>query len=354
MIRHLTRSGFLGLTLLSVFATVAPAQVDPINDPFAVRPGLPAPNYEKVRDQALSWLADQDVDAAIAEAATELWRDTGSLPSGSELIDRLAQTFALGDPRASDLVEQCSKPREQLVLSPQDWLRDEQTPPLERNNLRLLLGRWLTHERMFDEAAEELADLKPEDVVDPASLLFFQGVVHHRLLNASQGLDSLDRLMTDVEEVPQRYRSVAELMVADLQGLEDDSLDHITRRMEDIRRRLDLGRAGKKVRGIEDGVIASLDKMIEELEKQQQDQQSSGSNGSNQSSQPAPDSRIMGGNGPGDVDRRDIGAEDGWGNLPAKQREEAMQAIGKEFPSHYRDVIEQYFRRLASEESSPE
>jgi hypothetical protein len=26
-----------------------------------------------------------------------------------------------------------------------------------------------------------------------------------------------------------------------------------------------------------------------------------------------------------------------------------LQQIGREFPSHYRDVIEQYFRRLASE-----
>jgi hypothetical protein len=37
--------------------------------------------------------------------------------------------------------------------------------------------------------------------------------------------------------------------------------------------------------------------------------------------------------------------------LPAKEREEAMQQIGKDFPSHYREVIEQYFRKLASEES---
>ena len=29
--------------------------------------------------------------------------------------------------------------------------------------------------------------------------------------------------------------------------------------------------------------------------------------------------------------------------------EAALQQIGKEFPSHYRDVIEQYFRRLAGQ-----
>ena len=52
-----------------------------------------------------------------------------------------------------------------------------------------------------------------------------------------------------------------------------------------------------------------------------------------------------------DVDR-DIGRGTGWGNLPDKDREKAMQEIGREFPSHYREVIEEYFRRLAAEESA--
>ena len=49
--------------------------------------------------------------------------------------------------------------------------------------------------------------------------------------------------------------------------------------------------------------------------------------------------------------KRRIGAESGWGDLPEKQRQEVLQQIGREFPAHYRDVIEQYFRRLAAEGS---
>ena len=59
----------------------------------------------------------------------------------------------------------------------------------------------------------------------------------------------------------------------------------------------------------------------------------------------------MGGKGPGEVTKKNIGSESGWGNLPPKEREQAMQQIGRDFPSHYRDVIEQYFRRLAAEGS---
>ena len=60
----------------------------------------------------------------------------------------------------------------------------------------------------------------------------------------------------------------------------------------------------------------------------------------------------MGGKGPGEVTKRNIGSKSGWGDLPPKEREEAMQQIGRDFPAHYRDAIEQYFRRLATEEEN--
>jgi hypothetical protein len=148
---------------------------------------------------------------------------------------------------------------------------------------------------------------------------------------------------------------VAKLMQEDLRQLKEDSLDHIARRMDDVRRRLGLGRGDQKVRNVEDGVIKSLDKLIKDLEDQQRRQQQQASSGSgSQPSQPAPDSRILELKGPGEVAKKNIGDKDGWGNLPPKQREDDMQQIGREFPSHYRDVVEQYFRNLAGKNSGQE
>ena len=218
-------------------------------------------------------------------------------------------------------------------------------------NLRLLYARWLVHESLFDEAQEQLSGLAPADVVAPASLLFYQSVVYHALLNKESGLKSLGELLAGAEASPRRYVALARLMQEDLKGLQDDTLDHIARRMDDIRRRLDLGRAGPKVRKEEDGVIQSLDKMIKKLEEQQRECQAGGNANSIRSSNPARDSLPMGGKGPGEVTKKDIGSGSGWGDLPPKEREEAMQQIGRDFPSHYRDAIEQYFRRLAAEGS---
>lgn len=61
------------------------------------------------------------------------------------------------------------------------------------------------------------------------------------------------------------------------------------------------------------------------------------------------DSRIAGASGAGDVDRKRIERQDGWGNLPPAERQEALQQIGQELPTHYREAIEAYFRKLATE-----
>jgi hypothetical protein len=232
-------------------------------------------------------------------------------------------------------------------------LADAGTSPFERNNLRLLYGRWLVQSAFFDEALQQLESLQPADVVDPAGLLFYQSVVDHRLLKKEAGLEALSRLLEPGHDIPRRYLSVARLMQSDLSPLQDESLDHIARRMDDIRRRLDLGRAGTRVREVEDGVIKSLDKLIEELEKEAAAAAAAAAQGAGNLAplSPAQDSTPMGGKGPGHTVQKDIGHQSGWGDLPPHKRQEAMQQIGKEFPSHYRDVIEQYFRTLAAEES---
>ena len=66
-----------------------------------------------------------------------------------------------------------------------------------------------------------------------------------------------------------------------------------------------------------------------------------------QQSQPA------GAQGKGEVDEKDVGDASGWGNLPPAQRQEALQSITKDLPSHYREVIEAYFKRLANSPTRP-
>ncbi len=96
------------------------------------------------------------------------------------------------------------------------FLSDDKTPAVERNNLRLLYGRWLVQEKLIDEALDQLEPLQPDQVADPASLLFYQAVVYHRTLKKKPGLDNIAKLLEREQEIPRRYASVAKLMQADL------------------------------------------------------------------------------------------------------------------------------------------
>ena len=60
------------------------------------------------------------------------------------------------------------------------------------------------------------------------------------------------------------------------------------------------------------------------------------------------DSRIAGGSGAGNVEKKDLGDDDVWGNLPPAERKEALQRISRDLPTHYRDAIEAYFRKRAT------
>jgi hypothetical protein len=231
------------------------------------------------------------------------------------------------------------------------WLANSEMHPFARNNMRLFLARWLVQEGFYDEAISWMNGLKTDDVVAPDALLFYRAVAYHRLVQADLADAAVSQLLQRQQELPIRYQKLATLMQQDLAGLEDESLDHISRRMEDIRRRLAQGRSDERVQEIETGVIESLDKLIKQAEDQMQQRQASasGPSGGQPGQMPMDDSRLAPIKAPGEVERRDIGQGTGWGDLPDKEREKALQGIGREFPSHYREVIEEYFRRLAAE-----
>lgn len=329
--------------------------------PAPPKPKLPPiPKWERpevadVRAKVFAWLDGKNVDAATRAKVEQIWSFDPKQVSGTELLVRVAASYGVADQEARKLVEVCSHPRIDFIPPSFPWLLDPKTDKFMADNLRLLYGRWLAHELLYDETLEMLAGLNAGDVADPASLLFYQSVVYHFFLDQDNGLRTIDGLLLSPEHTPRRYVALASLMREDLKALKDDSLDHIARRMRDVQRRLDLGTAGRKVRTVEDGIVESLDKLIKKLEEQQQQGGGGGGAGGNniRSSSPAPDSRIIGGKGQGEVTKRDIGAASGWGNLPPKEREEALQAIGRDFPSHYRDKIEHYFRKLASETEEP-
>lgn len=306
------------------------------------------PTASEVRADLQKWLDAQKLDEAAQLQVEALWPPEAG--DKVDVLDRLTAVLAAVDKEARDVVDFCRQIRSRPGLPVFSILEDSQAPPLLRNNLRLLYGRWLAQNELYDESLEQLDGLQADNVADPAALLFYRGVAHHRLLQKKECLPVLEKLLENEELLPRRYLTLAQLMESDIKPLQPDSLDEVERLMDNVQRRLRLGRAGTRVRTEEDKIVEKLDKMIEEMEEQMKKQQqkgSSGKPGGQNPAQPMQDSMPGTQSGPGDVDQRAIGNTDGWGNLPPKEREEILQEITKDLPAHYRNVIEEYFRRLA-------
>ncbi|MEX2174437.1 MAG: hypothetical protein WD872_08745 [Pirellulaceae bacterium] len=340
------RLALLGLALVACCTTSASADVDELER----RATWSLPSTADVKAKLDDFLAGKDLGETERLKLEALWPDEAAAIDPHELLDRLAASLAVVEPRAIEVVNQCQQ--DAAVLPPPRFalLEDPAAPAFVRDNLRLLYGRWLAQHHLVDESLEYLKDLRPENVADPVSLLFYQAMGHHRLLAKVPCLKSVGLLLEHESQIPTRYATLAKLMEADIKPLETDSLDEIARLMDDIRRRLELARAGKTVRDEEEQVIAKLEKMIDELEKQrQQQQQQAGNQGGSQPSNPLQDSQAAQARGAGEVDPKNLGKKDGWGNLPPKERQEVMQQIGRELPAHFRETIEEYFKRLAQD-----
>jgi hypothetical protein len=341
---------------ISLLCAIANSFTDRARAEIDFDPTWHPPTYDEVRTAVLEAVEATDPTDEQRDEVQALWpNDETAGGDRSQWLDRAASSLALVDPRAAELVSVCRADYRGPLVPDASWLSDEGLSDFERDNLRVYYARWLGQFGLYDEVLATLSGLEPDDVIDPASLLFSRMIAHQQLVQPDEARAALVQLLEQREALPRRYQQVASLLEKDLESLSDESLDHIARRMSDIRRRLAYGRTGSHVQEIERGVVESLDRKIDKLEQQQQQQQSqSQSSSGSQQSQPMQDSQLPSMRAPMQVDQKDIGNKSDWGDLPPREREQALQQIGRDFPAHYRDLIEQYFRELAAESSSPE
>ncbi len=312
------------------------------------------PESEKVVQQIHGYLKSREPGIEPGPVT-----ETASL-KGVGLLDYVLASTAKIEPAVAALKEILDAPfasghSAKLDAQLSSLLANGSIPAWLRADLQLICCRYMVQHGLYDEALHRLLPLAQESTSDPATWLFCMGVCQHHLMQRSACLETLDKLLERETELPTRYAITARLMQSDIKPLKEDSLDEIARLMNDVERRLALGRAGKIVQDKEQAIVDKLDKMIDKLEQQQQQQQQQQQkNSGNQKGQkpnqgkPMEDSQLADQKGPGDVDQKDIGNSSGWGNLPPAQRQEALQNITKDLPSHFREVIEAYFKRLAS------
>jgi hypothetical protein len=345
---------WLGFALaLSVVADSAFA-----NDPLARQASWSSPANTQIVESMRSSLDQIGISPEKADAVVDLWTKWVE----ADDVDPLAafvKAMATAVPDVDKILKAADVSLTESVATMEatGWLTasTDTFPATIVASTRTWLARELVRAKLYDEALPVFDTVEATDSIDPASVLFYRAVCRHSLLMKKESLEDLRRLLENEADSPVRFVRTAHLMVSDIKPLKEDSLDEISRLMTDVTRRLELGRTNEEVREREQKIIDKLTKLIEKMEEQQKQQQQQQQQNAQQSQgpsqggqgQPMDDSRIAGANGQGDVDRKKIGDRDGWGNLPPAEREEALQQISRDLPTHYREAIEAYFRKLA-------
>ncbi len=224
---------------------------------------------EAVRTQAQEWLKlVGKTDDATKTAFQAIWND-----KDRAVLDRVTDTLALGNPDAGKLLAEALDP---LTPAPKEvpaLLKDDKQQPFLRANLALAYGKALSSKRVYEEALESIASVKPEQVVDPSSYYFHRAVAEHALMKKDEATRSIGRLLEDCVDSPERYKTVAALMFFDLQSWKKKDLGEISRLMNNSERRLDLARGGPGTQKIQRDILNRLDELIKKIEQQQQQQQ---------------------------------------------------------------------------------
>jgi len=250
------------LLLLGGGAALADAGKKPAKEDASFG-SLRPPDPVEVRRQAEAWLKSAKPDAAALAKFKSVWE------ADRPLLDKVTLTLTLGDPQAAKLLEEA---RDADAPAPTDvprLLKDKTKSAFYRNNLSLAYAKALTGRKVYEEALEAFATVKPEEVVDPASYLFHKAVCEYELMLKDKADMSIDRLLVDVIDSPERYRMVAALMHFDMLTWQEKDLGWIARKMGSIQRRLDLKRGGKQTQRQQKEVLVRLDEMIKELENRQ-------------------------------------------------------------------------------------
>jgi hypothetical protein len=227
---------------------------------------LTPPTEVAVRVQAANWLKENG--KADRQAFDAIWSQ-----KHKPVLDRLAETFAAGDPDAAKLLKEARDPGAPAPTALPEVLGNTKRPLFYRANLALAYSRALVNRKVYEESLETMKLFKPEQVVDPSAYLFHRAVAEHGLMMRDAANETINRLLDDVPSAPERYKVVAALMHFDMVSWTEsnilDKLNSIGRKMGNIERRLDLARGGKKTQKLQKEVLARLDELIKELENQQ-------------------------------------------------------------------------------------
>jgi len=311
---------------------------------------------EKLKEKKISRFfsrieADTTIPAALKADVLKL-RESGLL--GGE-FDCIHQSLLLMNPdyqRADALLQAerygaAAERFEALRKSPDEYIRGYAT-------FRFALAQ-MNRER-YDEAAEAFTAVLNEHRyagcdVDAA---FYVVVCLGQEREKEKAIAAANGFLKDYPDAPERYKKAMEQLKNELVQEWESPLYDLAGKMNHVAKKIEGGDTGEPTQEKQKEIVTIIEELIKRAEDQEgQGQGQSGGNGrargnqqpsspANKSTAPEGESRV-GEMRPNPRKK----AQDAWGEMRDKEREEVLQALKEQFPDRYRELLEQYNKALA-------
>ncbi len=201
---------------------------------------------------------------------------------------------------------------------------------------------------------------------EAGDIAFMRGYcqVHNVEYEAAQA--TLSSFLRRYPNAPERLRVAAVGILTELPRRVPDGLGDVRDLLACAHRKIKNENTGESVKARQEEAIVLLDALIKAIEEKEKQSKCGGKKGDGKKDggcdkpgggggppdQGAKQSTLPGGEG--DVGRlRKARAAPGevWGKMPPKEREQVLQALQRQFPSRYRELLEQYYEQLAKDAS---
>lgn len=221
----------------------------------------------------------------------------------------------------------------------------------------------------LDRCGQMLADVLAahpdieQYTLDPENFVFMLGYCQLHNLDYDAASGTLNAFLKRYPDSPERLRITATQILTELERRVPGKLGDVRDLMNFARRRIKNGDTGEVVATRQAAAVELLSAMIQEAENQEKSKSNckkcgggkckgghgtpkgntNPGGGAKQSALPEGDSRV------GELRRTTARPGEEWGRMPPREREQILQTLQRQFPSQYRELLEQYYQQLAKD-----
>jgi hypothetical protein len=195
----------------------------------------------------------------------------------------------------------------------------------------------------YEESELLLKKIKEEDV-SLYNLYHFTRLLNNFTANNKAVAEIHSKALEEsfIDDLPIRYKALANIMSDDLKTWKPQGLGDIGRDMKTSTNRLGNAKGGEKTQNVQKDIVNKLDRLIkdnEDKKSSKKEQEDKDGEKIPVQAQPAKDANVPPENGPGKI-------ADNWGTLPPSERKRIEQEFTREMPAKYKPMIEEYFNSL--------